>query len=66
MISPWLGMVLVMTALAGLAGMLRCFQRKWDLHAELPRKLMHVGMGLAIVTLPGFLRSPGPSSCWGD
>jgi phytol kinase len=50
--SPWLGMALVVGALAGLLGGLRLVQRWASPHPELVRKALHVGMGLVTVSFP--------------
>jgi len=52
MMSPWLGMAVVAGALAGLLGGLRLLQKYAAPHPELLRKMLHVGMGLVIVSFP--------------
>jgi phytol kinase len=52
MMSPWLGMVLVLGILGGLVAGLRVFQRRAAPHPELVRKLLHMGMGLVTLAFP--------------
>jgi phytol kinase len=52
MISPWLGIVLVLTALGCLMGGLRLYQRLAQPHPEVLRKILHVGMGLVTLSFP--------------
>lgn len=48
----WLGIAIVMTVLGGLLGGLRLFQKWGTPQPELPRKMLHVGMGLMAVSFP--------------
>jgi phytol kinase len=52
MLNPWLGMGLVMGLLGGLIVGLRAFQKHYQPHPEIVRKLLHVIMGLSTLTLP--------------
>jgi phytol kinase len=52
MMNPWLGMAVVLGALAGLLGGLRLYQRWGSPHPELLRKILHIGMGLVAVSFP--------------
>ena len=52
MLNPWVGMALVLVALAVMTCALRLYQRLASPHPELVRKLMHVGMGLTAVSFP--------------
>lgn len=50
--NPWPGIVLILGALAALIASLTFCRRHFPVHAELSRKLVHVGMGLVGLTLP--------------
>ena len=52
MIGPWPGMALVLSALGGLMGGLRLYQRLASPHPEVVRKLLHMGMGLVTLSFP--------------
>jgi phytol kinase len=52
MISPWLGIAVVLLALGGLMGGLRLYQRLAQPHPEVVRKFLHVGMGLVTLSFP--------------
>jgi phytol kinase len=52
MMSPWLGMALVLGTLGGLFAGLRLYQRRAAPHPELVRKLLHMGMGLVTLAFP--------------
>jgi phytol kinase len=52
MISPWLGMALVVGSLGLLMGVLRLWQRLGTPHPELVRKCLHMGMGLLTLSFP--------------
>jgi phytol kinase len=59
-VNPWLAVALVLTILGGLIIGLRFFQRRYDPHPELVRKLLHVPMGLITLTFPWLFNSPVP------
>lgn len=50
--NPWFGIAFVLSALAALIGGLTALRRHIRLHAELTRKLVHVGMGFVSLSLP--------------
>jgi phytol kinase len=52
MFNPWLGMSLMLAALGGWTTVLRLWQSWANPHPELVRKLLHVGMGLAVLSFP--------------
>jgi phytol kinase len=60
MTNPWLGMGMVIAALAGLMGGLRLYQRRFAPHPEWIRKLLHMGMGLVAVSFPWVFPSAWP------
>jgi phytol kinase len=57
-ISPFIGIALVLAAFGALFVVLRSASRK--LHPELVRKLMHVGMGLVSLSFPWLFHSAWP------
>jgi hypothetical protein len=57
--NPWLGIGGVMVALVTFLVSLRCLQRRFSLHPELTRKMVHVGMGLVTLSFPYLFRSAG-------
>lgn len=57
---PWIGMAGVLAALGTLFVLLRLAQRQLDLHPELVRKAMHVGMGLVVLAFPWVFTSAWP------
>ncbi len=59
-LNPWLGMVLVATALAGCFAALRLYQLRSAPHPELVRKLLHVMMGLVTLSFPWLFAEPWP------
>src|SRR5688572_11025041 len=50
--NPWLGIVLILGALATLITALTLWRRYAQPHAEVTRKLVHVGMGVIALSLP--------------
>lgn len=52
MMSPWLGIALVLATLLGLLLLLRLYRRLAAPHPEVLRKLLHVGMGLVTLSFP--------------
>lgn len=50
--NPWLGMGLVVGALVGLMSALRFYQKKCSPNPEWVRKLLHMGMGLVVLSFP--------------
>ncbi len=52
MISPWLGMAIVIGSLGLLMTALRLWQRLGTPHPELVRKGLHIGMGLLTLSFP--------------
>ncbi len=60
MVSPWLGMALVLGVLGLLLGGLRWWQRRGAPHPELIRKLLHVGMGLLTLSFPWLFQASWP------
>lgn len=60
MVSPWLGMGLVLGALGGTAAGLRRFQCRRRPHPETVRKLFHVAGGVVCLGLPWLFDDPRP------
>jgi phytol kinase len=58
--SPWLGMAAFLAAAAALAAGLRLWQRRAGPPPELPRKAMHVGLGLLVLPFPWMFHEPWP------
>ncbi|MBC8135102.1 MAG: hypothetical protein H8F28_04340 [Fibrella sp.] len=52
LLPPIPGMLLVLVVLGGLMLGLRVLRHRRDLHPELTRKLLHIGMGLVTLTFP--------------
>lgn len=52
MLNPWLGMILMLAALGIWMTALRLWQSWGCPHPEVVRKLLHVGMGLAVLGFP--------------
>lgn len=52
MITPWLTILLVLAALMGLLVALSIYKGRCHPHPELPRKLLHVGMGVICLSFP--------------
>lgn len=50
--NPWIGIGLILTALAALISGLTLWRRYGKPHAEVTRKFVHVGMGLVALSLP--------------
>ena len=50
--SHWLGIGLVLAILVGAILLLRTTKERYSLHPELIRKLLHLAMGLTVLTLP--------------
>ncbi len=61
MLNPWLGMALVMGLLGGLMVGLRAFQKRFQPHPEVVRKLLHVMMGSSTLTLPWVFNETWPA-----
>lgn len=57
---PWLGMGLTLVALVGIMGGLRRYATTFRPHPEIPRKLLHVGMGLVTLTFPWVFAAAWP------
>ncbi|MDJ1183088.1 diacylglycerol/polyprenol kinase family protein [Roseofilum casamattae] len=57
---PWVGILLVLSALAGLMLGLRLYQQIYSPHPEWVRKLLHIGMGLVTLSFPWLFDSPIP------
>jgi phytol kinase len=60
LVSPWLGMGIVIVAAGALLGGLRLYQSARGPSPELVRKLFHIGGGLTALTLPWLFASPWP------
>src|SRR5262245_47863763 len=60
MVSPWLGMALVILTLVVLMGGLRLWQRLGSPHPELTRKLLHIGMGSVTLSFPWLFNEAWP------
>ena len=59
-VNPIAAMALLLGAFGGMmAGLLAC-RRRWRLHPEVVRKLLHVGMGLAALSLPWLFEHAWP------
>ena len=58
--DQWLRMVIVVAVLLALLGGLRSLRARYSLHAELARKLMHLGFGLVTLTFPWLFDSIWP------
>jgi phytol kinase len=52
MLHPWLGVVLMLAALTGWMAVLRLWQAWACPHPEVVRKLLHIGMGLTVLSFP--------------
>jgi phytol kinase len=52
MMNPWLGIAVVLAALGTILGGLRLYQKGGTPHPELPRKILHVSMGLVAIAFP--------------
>ena len=50
--NPWLGMVVVAGSFIAIMGVVELAGRRWQLHPELRRKLVHVGMGVVTLAFP--------------
>ena len=60
MLSPWLGILIVMVSLGALMGGLAIFQKYQQPHPELVRKLLHIGMGLITLSFPWLFAQSWP------
>src|SRR5688572_15413048 len=58
--NPFVAIALVLAVLGGLMLAVRWAQRRFGLHAELSRKLVHVLMGLVCLTFPWLFREAWP------
>ncbi len=58
--NPWLGIGGVMVALVTFLVSLRSLQRRFSLHPELTRKMVHVGMGLVTLSFPYLFHETWP------
>lgn len=56
----WLKIALVLAAVGGLMAGLAAYQRRYAPHPEWARKLMHIGAGLAALSLPWLFDEPRP------
>jgi len=52
MLNPWISILLVLSALIGLMIGLRVYGAKRKPHPEILRKMLHVGMGLIVLSFP--------------
>jgi phytol kinase len=59
-IDPWLGIAIIVAGLATMLGVLRALRARYTLHAELLRKMAHVGLGLATLSFPWLFREAWP------
>jgi phytol kinase len=59
-VNPWLGIALVLAALMSLMCAIRLLDRWARLPAELSRKLLHVSMGLVVLSFPWVFRAQWP------
>src|SRR6266545_7901367 len=60
MLSPWLGILLVLSVLAGTMAFLRLVNARCNLHPETSRKAVHIVMGLVTLSFPWLFRSAWP------
>lgn len=60
MITPWLAILLVLAALVGLLVALPIYKACCHPHPELPRKLLHVGMGAICLSFPWLFEAVWP------
>ena len=60
MLNPWLGMILMLAALGVWMTVLRLWQSWVNPHPEVVRKLLHVGMGLAVLAFPWIFNEVWP------
>lgn len=60
MISPWLGIALVMTCLGSFIAALKWFQTRNVAHPEVVRKCLHTTMGLVTLTFPWLFHEAWP------
>ncbi len=60
MLTPWLGIGLVLTVLVGMLLSLRALRHRCQWHPEVPRKLLHVGMGLVTLSFPWVFAATWP------
>lgn len=61
MLNPWLGITLVLAAFVGVMGMLRLYTVHYHPHPEVPRKMLHVGMGLVACAFPWIFAETWPA-----
>lgn len=60
MSGAWCGILAVVATLAGLFAALKLAERAFHPHPELLRKVMHVGMGLIVITFPWVFHETWP------
>jgi phytol kinase len=60
MITAWLAILLVLAALMGLLAALSIYRRRCHPDPELPRKLLHVGMGVICLSFPWLFEAVWP------
>jgi len=61
MLSPWIGIFLVAGILMGVMGFLSWIPKKFpNMPAEIPRKLLHVLMGLSVLSFPWLFNERWP------
>ena len=60
MLNPWLGVSFVLIVLAGSMTGLSLCQRRYGLHSEIARKVLHVGMGLVTLSFPWLFTKAWP------
>ncbi len=60
MIPAWVGIVGVTAILGVMIGGLKLLTLHYQLHPEMARKLLHVGMGMVILSFPWVFTSPWP------
>lgn len=60
MLSPWLGILLVLIVLGGVMGGLKLLCGRCRLHPETSRKAVHISMGLVTLSFPWLFRETWP------
>ncbi|MCB9099403.1 MAG: hypothetical protein H6632_07670 [Anaerolineales bacterium] len=57
----WLGIILILIILTGLLSTLSWYKRTFSPHPEVVRKLLHIGMGLAMLPVPWLFDTVWPA-----
>ena len=57
---PVIASLLVLTALGAVVLVAKAGSSRWNWHPELPRKFVHVGMGLICLSFPWLFTDPLP------